>query len=116
MPYQKQVQIQQPAQQIRQPQEHYYVQPKKAALATERRTSGHVTRVLGDLMVFAEVDENGPLGLVFMPDVIVNYHGERLQEIGIVVGAQLSEIIWDTETRLVSSVVVRATGAPFRAA
>lgn len=85
--------------------------------STARKTPGRVTRVVGDLMVFAEVDEDGPIGLVFMPDVIADYHGEPLQDIGIVVGAPISQIEWDTATRLVSSVVLLSTGgAPLRAA
>jgi hypothetical protein len=108
---QRQVQIQPAAQQIQQ-----QPRPKKSVFPTERRTPGQVTRVVGDLMVFVEVDEDGPFGLVFMPDVIEDYHGEPLRGLGIVVGAQLGEIVWDSETRLVSSVVVKAGGAPFRAA
>ncbi|UGX95250.1 hypothetical protein G6321_00008910 [Bradyrhizobium barranii subsp. barranii] len=77
--------------------------------ATIRKTPGHVTRVVADLMVFAEVDESGPFGLVFMPDVIQNYSGEHLQDIGVVVGATLAVIVWDIETRLVSHVVIAST-------
>jgi hypothetical protein len=81
-----------------------------------RRTPGVVTRVVGDLMVFAEVEDNGPFGLVFMPDVIADYQGERLQDLGIVVGATISVIEWDRSTRLVSSVVVTEFRAPYRTA
>jgi hypothetical protein len=81
-----------------------------------RRTPGVVTRVVGDLMVFVEVDDNGPFGLVFMPDVIADYQGERLQDIGIVVGAPISVIEWDRSTRLVSSVVVTEFRTPYRTA
>jgi hypothetical protein len=108
----QQVQIQQPARQLVIQQ-----QPRISALSKKRRVPGQVTRVVGDLMVFVEVDENGPFGLVFLPDVIEDYHGETLQSLGIVVGAQLQEIVWDRETRLVELVVVAARGgAPGRAA
>jgi hypothetical protein len=75
---------------------------------TTRRTPGRVTRVVADLMIFVEVsDSDSPLGLVFKPDKIVNYHGEGLADLGISVGTIVSEINWDIATLKVSSVVLR---------
>jgi hypothetical protein len=72
---------------------------------TTRKTPGRVTRFVADLMIFVEVSEGGsPLGLVFKPDKIVDYHGEHLQDLGIRVGTIVSEISWDIATLKVSSV------------
>jgi hypothetical protein len=72
-----------------------------------RKTPGHVTRVVADLLIFVEVLESDrPLGLVFKPDKIIDYHGERLEDLGIRVGTVVSEITWDTDTLKVSSVVL----------
>src|SRR5262245_27701378 len=53
-----------------------------------QNSPGRVTRIVGDLMVFVEVTgEEGPLGLVFKPNKIVDYRGETLQELGVVLNA-----------------------------
>lgn len=78
----------------------------------ERSSDGEVTRVVGDILVFAKVvDANGHLlGLAFKPDRIVNYRGERLHSLGIVEGAHLGSIVWDQETRQVHAVSLEGSG------
>jgi hypothetical protein len=66
--------------------------------------------VVGDLMVFVEVtDEEGPLGLVFKPNKIVDYHGEPLHQLGVVLNANVSSILWNADTLKVLSVTIRDT-------
>jgi hypothetical protein len=73
-----------------------------------RRSSGKVTRVVGDLLVFAEVQGNGgPLGLGFKPNKIVGYRGQPLNQLGIRYEATIPEITWDPVTRKVLSVRLR---------
>ena len=73
---------------------------------TKRSTPARVTRVLGDLLVFIETRGTGSrVGLVFKPDKIDDYRGEKLAMLGIVLGAVLDVVEWDSETRLVSRVV-----------
>jgi hypothetical protein len=74
---------------------------------TARKTPGRVTGVFADLMIFVEVsDSSGTLDLVFKPNKIVNYHGERLEDLGVQAGTLVPEIQWDISTRQVSSVVL----------
>lgn len=73
----------------------------------QRKSPGRVTRVLADLMVFVEVEEGKDwLGLVFKPTRFPSITGEPLAELGVVVGASISEIIWDVDTFKVSSVTI----------
>jgi hypothetical protein len=57
-------------------------------------------------MVFVETmkKEDPPLGLVFKPEKIIDYHGEPLAALGFVVGAVIPQITWDPETLKVQSV------------
>jgi hypothetical protein len=111
MPIEQQ-QMQQPAVNAQKQQEPQYV---KASLT--RRGPGRITRVVTDLMVFVEVQDNRSfLGLVFKPDKIEQYAGEPLASLNVRLGEILPEIEWDPETFLVKRVVVhRSEGAPLRA-
>jgi hypothetical protein len=80
---------------------------------SERKSPGRVTRVVADLMVFVVVeDEKRPVGLVFKPDKIADYHGEPLVEIGVVVGASIAEIVWNAETLKISTVTIQTRQSP----
>lgn len=73
-----------------------------------RRSSGKVTRVVGDLLVFVEVqDKGGPLGLGFKPNKIVGYRGQTLNQLGIRYEATIPEVTWDPVTHKVLSVSLR---------
>jgi hypothetical protein len=90
-------------------------QPQRASLM--RRGPATITRVVADLMVFVEVEDNERLvGLVFKPDKIANYVGESLSSLNVRVGEVLPEIEWDPETFLVKRVSLHISdGAPLRA-
>lgn len=110
---QQQQQIQRQAEQLREEFQRRYEKAKRLEEKDlERSSSGEVTRVVGDLLVFAEViDEAGRLlGLAFKPDRIENYRGERLKSLGIVEGAHLGSIRWNQETRQVLAVSLQGTG------
>jgi hypothetical protein len=75
------------------------LQPSLAILNPTIVSEGTVTRVVSDLIVFAEVKLNERhVGLVFKPHKIVGYRGQPLDELGIFVGTNIPEIAWDVET------------------
>lgn len=88
--------------------EHFQLAVKPSE-KTARRTPRVVTRVVGDLMIFVGVSDGDTpqVGLVFKPDKIVDYRGERLKDLGIKPGQIVSEIHWDAATFKVSAVVLR---------
>ena len=98
-------QVQQPHYQHQgwtQPVQQQQQQPKR-----ERRGGGHVTRLLGDLLIFVEVmDGKDPLGLVFRPDKIEGYSGESFKELGLELRKNV-HVVWDPDTFLVESVQIK---------
>jgi hypothetical protein len=60
-------------------------------------------------MVFVKVeDQKEEVGLVFKPNKIEGYRGERLEELGIRYNATIPEVVWDAETMKVTSVQLQS--------
>lgn len=73
-----------------------------------RRGPAVVTRVVGQLLVFIEFDDQGdPRGLVFKPNRIEGYRGQQLSDLRVYEGARLARVDWDPETLLVERVLVQ---------
>lgn len=109
-PQSQQSQLSQQSQQYRQLQQQE--QQRQLELGRRERGRAVVTRVLPDILVFAEVHDRG-LGLVFRPDKIEGYRGEALDSIGVVIGANLDSIEWHpTSLRVTSVVVAGETSGP----
>jgi hypothetical protein len=104
---QKQEQKQQPIQQQQFPQN-----PQQQRRQKRREGKATVTRVLDDLLVFVEVQDDEAIGLVFKPRKINDYGGESLASLGFVVGATIPAITWDAETLEVFSVQPPVTRNP----
>jgi chromosome segregation ATPase len=97
-------------QQIQRLQQEAQERAKRQNPSKEKKSPAVVTRVVADLMVFVEVTEpDGSLGLVFKPNKIDDYHGELLQDLNIVVGAHIPEVVWNSETLKVVSVSIERT-------
>jgi hypothetical protein len=111
MAQQQQVQEkEQQKQQIQQQQLPRNSQQQRRQKQREGRAT--VTRVLDDVLVFVEVQNDEAIGLVFKPRKINDYAGDSLDSLGIVVGATIPAITWDAETLEVVSVQPPVTRNP----